>query len=156
VIRPERDRNLARARTKCETDRTKTTEACKRRRARVRIKARAGVKQEKATRKTARDRARLDMGKAPTVAKVRKYSRAESDSLASGSIPDDLLFLWKTERRRYSYADTPDTRALAFLEWVDLNPGDVDQARAAHIDETYTDAFYAKQERQAFAEAVPF
>ena len=157
AVAPEREQHLDSARRKCATDRAKTTDQCERRRDRIRTKARGAIKAEKLKRQGARQRYRTDTGIAgPPLQKAKRLTRAESDSLAEHSIPDDLLFLWPRERSRFSYSMAPDARAEAFAEWAELHPADVEQARSAHFEDAYTDSFFAKQERQRYEEAAPF
>jgi hypothetical protein len=135
-------------------------EGCGVRRAEIRARSRGTIEGLKEKRREAHEtaygpaRPRWDKRKRQTA----KERRAESDSQAEHSIPDNLIEWWRKNRASYPYDLPHDERAARFLEDVESQWGDIQAAEAEKWDGfDYAAAeAAADDERRADAEAVPF
>jgi hypothetical protein len=149
-----RETELETARAECDLALRGIKVECQKRRKAIRARAKREQAKWSGFKDEAREAYRWWAGRAP---KKHRLSVAESDSLAAHNIPDELLPIWRSERRHYDYALAPDARAEQFLEWVEANE---DEVRQRLIDTfELSDRQLAKAERAAYdgrEEEVPF
>lgn len=140
--RAARDAGLSDLRQSCEAARNDVRQRCAAARENLRLDARATVARERALRADKRDDYAYFVGAAARRApQGKRYTRAESDSLAEHSVPVQFVEVWRANRGRFDYALEPDARALRFLEWLEENPDEVlswhQRIEAAQSDEDF-------------------
>lgn len=150
-----RKKELEQARDKCQKKRKAVTQECAADRTNVRQKARGELAREKALREDKRGDYRYAMGQATKKPTGRRYSAAESDSLAEHSVPRKLVGLWRKHKAKFSRSLEPDHRAELFQEWVEEHPRELiawqsEQAETIDYGAAYA-AYSGEQE-----EAIPF
>jgi hypothetical protein len=155
--RRARKLELVEARDACETKKKTVKQECAADRVNVRTAARRKLEREKALRMEKRDNYREAVGQRERQARKRvSYTRKESDSLAEHSIAPELVGLWRSERRRFSYELEPDHRAELFGEWTEAHPHELAQYQAEQVpEESELAAGYAAWLAD-FAEGAPF
>jgi hypothetical protein len=150
-----RETELDTARAECNLAMRSIKLECQKRRKSIRARAKREQAKWGGFKDEAREAYRWWAGRAPT---KHRLSVAESDSLAAHNIPEELLPIWRSERRRYDYALSPDARAEQFLEWVESEPDEVRARLMEHWQ--LSDLQLAKAERAAYddrgEEEVPF
>lgn len=111
----------------------------------ARDKARRAVAREKALRADRRDDYRHAVGQLERERRERgrRYSRAESDSLALHNVPRALHDLFLEESKRFALSLEPDARAEAFGEWVEEHPEEIAAWRAREYGSDTDDDFAA-------------
>jgi hypothetical protein len=154
AARKLRSEQLKATSAKCHKRKRKRIVMCKADRDRIRQIARDAIEREKAFRKDAREAYAEDVGKRRRLGRGKKrYSKAESDSLAIHSIPDHLVSLFQELAHNFPVSLQPDHRAELFMEWVEAHPEAVAQAQAETLP---TDAELAAAELAAHeAQAGP-
>lgn len=143
-----RKRRLKAAREACAAERQAVTAGCASRRGVIRSKAQQKLGRERALRDEARSAYRFLTGKGP-MAKTRRYSRSESDSLAAHNVAPHLLEVWRKTRHMFSYQLQPDHRAELFSEWVQSHPDQVAAMRTEAAEETDWAAMEAEYYKEA-------
>lgn len=130
-VREQAARELAQVERECDERRQSALVWCRRSRDEVREDRDIRLASEASRRRKA----------ARAYTRLRKDRRlppadfVESDSLASHSIPDELLTLWEKERHRFPYDLSPDRRAEMFMEWTEEHPDEVTESLADAFDD---------------------
>ena len=111
-----------------------------RERARLRALARALIAKEKAERRLSRETYAFRFrtkgsGRGASASTGRRYSHAESDSLATHNVDPALVDLFIEMRREFSYGMEPDYRSEAFGEWVEEHPSEVGEYLAKKYED---------------------
>lgn len=151
--RTTRKDELGKARDKCKKKRKTVTQQCAADRTNVRQKARGALAREKVLRADKRDDYRHAMGQATKKPTGRRYSAAESDSLAEHSVPPELVGLWQEHKAKFSRELEPDHRAELFQEWVEEHPRELVRWQSEQAESIDYGAAYAAYQQE---EAVPF
>ena len=140
-------------------------------RARIRAEAERILEHEEGQRYRARDHYNWTMGTgwglgkgSQSRHKGKRYSAAESDSLAESNIEDQYLGLWRKNKDLFPRSLEPDHRAEVFMEWIQEHPEAISEHWASLQDEQTDDqlakayALYLHEEEltQQYADAVPF
>jgi hypothetical protein len=148
-----RDEELRKRSAVCKRMARDVKDRCAEQRAVIRAAARREVENLKGEK--AQRRADYRSGR------ITKRMRSESDSLAEHNVPPELVWLWREEKERFSYDAEPDDRAVAFLEWVEADAGNVAARAAARVwSDTEMALLEAEARRRgggyAAAAGVPF
>jgi hypothetical protein len=155
ATRKRRRAELAELREECAERREAVKVSCAKGRESIRRRARHKLALLRAERQSVRERYSGSYGSRGRL-KERRYTAAESDSLAEQNIPPELLPAWRQYRRRFGLDLQPDARAEAFLEFVEESPEVAAEAiEAALPSDAQLARAYARSHAEQ-AEAVPF
>lgn len=150
-----RDAKLKKTSSKCKRKARAVKEDCAAERFNIREQAREAERKERAKRREVTEDYRFAMGRAARAApKGRRYSKAESDSLAAQNVDAELVDLFYELRQQFPYDLEPDARAELFGEWVEEHPDEVTAWRAERFEDIDYGAEYERF--AAEREAVPF
>ncbi len=147
---------LNQLRAGCTAAAKKVQNECATARKAIRIKAKKTAAQWKEHKRKEREDYSLRRGRA---LKAPKMTREESDSLAEHNVPEELLTIWREDRKRYDYAMAPDMRAEQFLEWAEAHEQQITARMQERLEAQWTDLAYAREESEAHEqqrEAIPF
>jgi hypothetical protein len=149
----KRETELKKTSVKCERRRRKRITMCKADRDRIRRIAREAVAREKAFREEERTDYRWRRGREEHSRRHKKrYTKAESDSLAIHNIPAEFVDLFQELSHNYPVSLQPDHRAELFMEWVEEHPEQVRDYQAERFD--VPDVEYARAYYE-YAQANP-